>query len=104
MGEILNEMCRRSIVHWQEVPKSASTPNNNISLFWLYYVDRSRLKQQLLWNVYQSILNLRVRFRVETARVLPLESRRDSLNQKERKALNEGRRIEDVLERSFLVL
>jgi len=100
--EILNAMVRRYIVTWQEVPRSANTP---LSLsYWLYYVDRRRVELAILQNVMQATLNLRVRFRAESAKVVPLESRRDSLSGKEQKALYEGRRTEDILERSFLVL
>eukprot|EP00428_Durinskia_dybowskii_P006151 CAMPEP_0170293712 /NCGR_PEP_ID=MMETSP0116_2-20130129/46963_1 /TAXON_ID=400756 /ORGANISM="Durinskia baltica, Strain CSIRO CS-38" /LENGTH=321 /DNA_ID=CAMNT_0010545229 /DNA_START=50 /DNA_END=1013 /DNA_ORIENTATION=+ len=100
--EVLNEMVRRGIVSWQEVPRTGSTLL--VASFWLYYVDHRRIESTLLWSVMQSILNLRVRFRVECAKNLPLESRQESLSKKERRVLNEGRRAEDILERAFLVL
>jgi len=100
--EVLNEMVRRFIIYWQEVPKSANTPLS--ASLWLYYVDRRRVKLALLQNAVQALLNLRIRFRVESAKVVPLEARQDSLTAKERADLKAGRRVEDVLERSFLVL
>jgi len=100
--EVLNEMVRRFIIRWQEVPKSANTPLS--ASYWLYYVDRRRVELAVLQSALQAVLNLRTRFRAESAKVVPLESRRDSLTAKERAMLNEGRRTEDILERSFLVL
>mmetsp|Transcript_3578 Transcript_3578/g.11265 ORF Transcript_3578/g.11265 Transcript_3578/m.11265 type:complete len:287 (+) Transcript_3578:1829-2689(+) len=100
--ETLNEMVRRFIICWQEVPKNASTPLS--ASFWLYYVDRNRVQHTILQNVMQAALNLRMRFRVESLKVIPLEARQDSLTARERSELKAGRRKEDVLERSFLVL
>lgn len=100
--EVLNAMVQRCVVSWQEVPRSANTPLS--ASYWLYYVDRRRVELSMLQSVLQAALNLRVRFAAESAAVEPLESRRDSLSARERAALNEGRRIEDILERSFLVL
>lgn len=99
---ILNDMVRRGIVQWQEIPKNATLPI--ISSYWLFYTDPRRLQSVLLWNVTRSILNLRVRFRIEMQRGAPLESRRDSLTKVERLRLKAGRRSEDILERSFLVM
>lgn len=100
--EVLNAMVQRCVVSWQEVPRSANTPLS--ASYWLYYVDRKRVEMTMLQSVMQASLNLRVRFAAESVAVEPLESRRDSLSARERAALNEGRRIEDILERSFLVL
>mmetsp|Transcript_24272 Transcript_24272/g.61859 ORF Transcript_24272/g.61859 Transcript_24272/m.61859 type:complete len:600 (+) Transcript_24272:108-1907(+) len=100
--EILNEMVRRSIVNWQEVPRGGGAPLT--ASFWLYYVDLRRLNASLLWNVLQAMLNLRVRFRLEVDKGRLLESRQGSLTKKEIHALKEGRRKEDIIERSFLVL
>jgi len=100
--EVLNAMVQRCVVSWQEVPRSPNTPLS--ASYWLYYVDRRRVELTMLQSVLQAALNLRVRFASESAAVEPLESRRDSLSARERAALHEGRRIEDILERSFLVL
>jgi len=100
--EVLNAMVRRSVVNWQEVPRSSSLPL--VTSYWLYYVDRRRLESALVWNVLQAILNLRVRFRQEMAKGAALESRANSLTKRERHMLFAGRRVEDILERSYLVL
>mmetsp|Transcript_104689 Transcript_104689/g.207993 ORF Transcript_104689/g.207993 Transcript_104689/m.207993 type:complete len:566 (+) Transcript_104689:113-1810(+) len=99
---VLNAMVQSCVVSWQEVPRSANTPLS--ASYWLYYVDRRRVELTMLQSVLQAALNLRLRFAAESAVVEPLESRRDSLSARERAALNEGRRIEDTLERSFLIL
>jgi len=54
--------------------------------------------------VFKTILNLRVRFRAENAKMWALESRAASLTAEERSKLLSGRRTEDILERSFLKL
>lgn len=100
--EILHAMITRGILTWQEISRGANSPL--VASYWLHYVDRRRLEASLTWNVLQAILNLRVRFRVEMERGQLLESRQDSLTKKELQALNAGRRVEDILERSFLVL
>jgi len=104
--EILNAMVLRHIVHWQEVAKREST--NSLQpfggSFWFYYVDRKHLDMCMLHDVYQALLNLRVRFRTVVANTAPLESRAASLTSEERANLASGRRNEDILERSFLVL
>ncbi|CAE8720054.1 unnamed protein product [Polarella glacialis] len=100
--EILNNMVRRSLVQWQQVPRSSD--NAICSSYWLYYVDKQRVESALEEGALRALLNLRVRFCHESAKVVPLESRVNSLTAKERIALREGRRTEDILERSFLVL
>jgi len=100
--EALNEMVRRAIVNWQEVPRNSSLPL--VASYWLYYVDHRRLESALVWNVLQAILNLRVRFRQEMANGAALESRAGSLTKREKHMLRAGRRVEDILERSYLVL
>lgn len=100
--EILNGMCRAHVVNWQELPKSSTGPYTGA--FWMYYVDHKRVELMMLQGVLQSLLNLRVRFRVESRKTAPLESRVSSLTSAERVRLQSGRRMEDILERSFLVL
>jgi len=99
--EILNAMVRRHIVLWQEVPKIAGLL---VSSFWLFYIDRNRVQLALLEQVFQTVLNLRIRFRVESAKTARLESRVHGLSSQEREQLHAGRRTEDILERSFLML
>lgn len=101
--EILNNMVRSHFVHWQEVPKGGANPQP-YSSFWLYYVDIPRAEAAMTQNAMQAMLNLRVRFRVESKRTAPLETRVKSLTPMERIKLQNGRRCEDILERSFLVL
>lgn len=101
--ELLNEMVRQSIVSWQEVPRPGAAALLTSS-FWLYYIDKRRMQAALTWNVLQTILNLRLHFRVEVESNRPRESRTESLSRKELHALRDGRRKEDILERSFLVL
>merc|ERR1719203_1060045 len=92
---LLHKMVTHGVIDTQEVPKSeSSTFKMN---FWLYYIDVHRLQLAILEIVVQSILNMRVRFRVENSKVAPLESRRTSLTARELATLNEGCRVEDVL-------
>lgn len=102
--EILNSMVRRGILRWQEVPRSASSPL--IHSFWLYYVDLHRVNAVLLQTALKMILSLRVRFRVQNAKMLPLESRASSggLTPQDRTKLRVGRVHEDILERSWLTM
>mmetsp|Transcript_56989 Transcript_56989/g.124660 ORF Transcript_56989/g.124660 Transcript_56989/m.124660 type:complete len:568 (+) Transcript_56989:413-2116(+) len=100
--QILNEMVRRCVVHWQEVPRTSGSPLS--ASFWLYYVDVRRLQAALVWNVLQAVMNLRCRFRAEVSKGETLESRQHSLTRKELHTLKANRRREDILERSFLVL
>jgi len=102
--DVLNSMVRRSFISWQEVPKSANTPL--AASFWLYYVDRERAKSAMILSTLQAMLNLRIRFRIESAKVAPLESRAATggLLAHERALLQAGRCREDALERSSLCL
>ncbi|CAJ1368861.1 unnamed protein product, partial [Effrenium voratum] len=95
-------MVKSSLLQWQQLARSSdgAVANSN----WLYYVDPRRLGFAVQDLAMQAILNLRVRFRAENARIIPLESRAHSLSAKERQMLKEGRRIEDLLERGFLLL
>lgn len=103
--EVLNNMVLRHIINWQEVAKREFTSQQPFGgSFWFYYIDESHVKICILHDVYQALLNLRVRFRTEVARTAPLESRCNSLNSEEKAKLMAGRRSEDILERSFLVL
>eukprot|EP00930_Biecheleria_cincta_P104685 TRINITY_DN97071_c0_g1_i1.p1 TRINITY_DN97071_c0_g1~~TRINITY_DN97071_c0_g1_i1.p1 ORF type:complete len:527 (-),score=121.50 TRINITY_DN97071_c0_g1_i1:28-1608(-) len=99
---ILNAMVQASLVHWQQVPRSSDGAIANS--FWLYYVDPVQVMAVLEERALRAILNMRIRFRVESARLVPLERSIGSLNAKERGALFDGRRREDILERSGLVL
>eukprot|EP00929_Paragymnodinium_shiwhaense_P012373 TRINITY_DN11944_c0_g1_i1.p1 TRINITY_DN11944_c0_g1~~TRINITY_DN11944_c0_g1_i1.p1 ORF type:complete len:562 (-),score=129.95 TRINITY_DN11944_c0_g1_i1:155-1840(-) len=101
---LLNAMVRARLVNWQEVPKQAAVPL--VASFWLHYVDPKRAEGALLLTAMQSILNLRISLRHQTAKVAPLESRSNtgSLTADERRLLHTGRKQEDTLERSFLVL
>eukprot|EP00747_Dinoflagellata_sp_TGD_P207189 gnl/TRDRNA2_/TRDRNA2_80787_c0_seq1.p1 gnl/TRDRNA2_/TRDRNA2_80787_c0~~gnl/TRDRNA2_/TRDRNA2_80787_c0_seq1.p1 ORF type:complete len:617 (+),score=82.57 gnl/TRDRNA2_/TRDRNA2_80787_c0_seq1:111-1853(+) len=99
--EVLNAMVRSHIVQLQEVPKGGLAPLG--MNFWLYYVNRNRLETALLRRAFHAILNLRIRFREESARTAHLESRPE-LSAEERSKLNAGRRTEDILEQSFLAL
>eukprot|EP00927_Polykrikos_kofoidii_P054990 TRINITY_DN49306_c0_g1_i1.p1 TRINITY_DN49306_c0_g1~~TRINITY_DN49306_c0_g1_i1.p1 ORF type:complete len:571 (+),score=86.76 TRINITY_DN49306_c0_g1_i1:76-1788(+) len=102
--ETLNKMVARSVVMLQEVPKSAAAPL--AASFWLYYVDHRRAEIALFNSVVQATLNMRVRFRVETAKVAPLESRGSfgGLTSQECRELDAGRKREDALERTVLSL
>lgn len=102
--KILNAMVRGFVLNWQEVPKSATAPL--MKSFWLYYVDHSRVEQMMVQSALQGILHLRTRFRVESGKVAPLESRVrvGGLSQRERDKLDGHRRREDQLERSYLAL
>merc|ERR1711953_637583 len=100
--EILHKMALHQFINWQEVPRTSTLPLN--SSHWLYYVDPNRVEQAILQSVMQAVLNLRVRFRVESAKIAPLVSRGNHLTAQERSLLHEGFRTEDILERSFLVL
>merc|ERR1711879_73243 len=66
--EILNAMTCQCLISLQEVPRGLNIPS-----FWLYYVDPKRAEMAVLQSIYQAILNLRIRFRVESAKVAPLE-------------------------------
>jgi len=101
--EILNTMARRSVISWQEVPRASSGPPL-VGSWWLYHVDRKQVEQVMVMLVFKTILNLRVRFRAENAKMWALESRAASLTAEERSKLLSGRRTEDILERSFLKL
>lgn len=100
--EILQAMVRHSVLQLQQVAKSSDGAVANS--VWLYYVDLRRVLANTEDLVLNAILNLRIRFRSENARIMPLESRSNSLTAKERQLLRDGRRGEDLLERAFLVL
>ncbi|CAE7491759.1 polr3c [Symbiodinium natans] len=100
--ELLQAMARSCVLSWQQVARSSDGAVANS--VWLYYVDMRRVVPSMLDLAYNSILNLRIRFRAESARVAPMESRALSLGSRGRQSLRMGRRKEDLLERSFLVL
>lgn len=100
--EILQAMVRHSVLQLQQVARSSDGAVANS--VWLYYVDLRRVLASTEDLVLNAILNLRIRFRSENARIMPLESRSNSLTAKERQLLRDGRRGEDLLERAFLVL
>lgn len=103
--EILNQMCRRHILQWQEVAKGGGARDQPMyGSFWLYYVDRKHVEMSVMHDVLQAILNLRVRFRTEVQKTVHLEGRPRSLTSGERSTLLKSYRSQDVLERSFLVL
>jgi len=103
--EVLNSMTRRHIVKWQEVSKTPGGRDVSLfSSFWLYYVERKSVEMALMHDTYQAILNLRIRFRAEHKKTVPLEGRPMSLTRDERIKFAHGCRSQDILERSFLVL
>ena len=100
--ELLQSMAKNSVLCWQQVARSSDGAVANS--VWLYYVDIRRMVPSMLDLAYNAMLNLRVRFRAESARVAPMESRALSLGSRARQSLRQGRRVEDLLERSFLLL
>lgn len=90
--EILQNMVKHSVLQMQQVARSSDGAVANS--VWLYYVDMRRLSANVVDLALNCILNLRVRFRSENQRLLPLESRAHSLTAKERQQLREGRRVE----------
>eukprot|EP00928_Gymnodinium_smaydae_P081115 TRINITY_DN64690_c0_g1_i1.p1 TRINITY_DN64690_c0_g1~~TRINITY_DN64690_c0_g1_i1.p1 ORF type:complete len:581 (-),score=137.45 TRINITY_DN64690_c0_g1_i1:72-1769(-) len=104
--QVLNAMVRAGFVRWQEIPKSANAPL--MASYWLYYVDKKSVEHAIIQRTLWSILGLRVRFRAEGAQLAALESRASlggqQLTPQDRTKLNAGRKREDALERSFLVL
>eukprot|EP00933_Yihiella_yeosuensis_P022666 TRINITY_DN17815_c0_g1_i2.p1 TRINITY_DN17815_c0_g1~~TRINITY_DN17815_c0_g1_i2.p1 ORF type:complete len:120 (+),score=18.55 TRINITY_DN17815_c0_g1_i2:302-661(+) len=100
--EILYAMLKNSVIRSQQLARSSD--GAVAQSYWLYYIDHKHLMKTLHDNAMQAMLNIRVRFRKESALVVPLESRANSLTAKERIALRDGRRKEDILERAFLVL
>ncbi|CAK9109256.1 unnamed protein product [Durusdinium trenchii] len=100
--EILQSMVKHSVLNLQQVARNSDGAVANS--LWLYYVDMRRVWASTEELVLDALLNLRTRFRSENARIMPLESRAQSLTAKERLLLKEGRRVEDLLERGFLVL
>eukprot|EP00435_Cladocopium_sp_Y103_P074572 s105_g49.t1 len=108
--EILQAMVRHSVLQLQQVARSSDGAVANS--VWLYYVDLRRVLASTEDLVLNAILNLRIRVQrvgsslgaEENARIMPLESRSNSLTAKERQLLRDGRRGEDLLERAFLVL
>lgn len=100
--ELLQSMAKNSVLSWQQVARSSDGAVANS--VWLYYVDIRRMVPSMLDLAYNAMLNLRIRFRAESARVAPMESRALSLGSRARQSLRQGRRVEDLLERSFLLL
>merc|ERR1712054_445823 len=82
--ELLHQMTRRHIIQWQEVAKSQASRGPDFNSFWLYYVDRQHVHMAILHDVFQAILNLRIRFRTEVQKTVHLEGRPKSLSSGER--------------------
>ena len=74
------------------------------SAIWLYYVDKPRARKCLVSMLYQTIINLRRRFRLEVSRQCKIEDRATVLTEPEEEYLQKVHEAQDILELNAIKL
>ena len=114
--KILHRFQTDGLCSAQEVPKVVSAGGATsvsgvsammrsvASAIWLYYVDKPKARKNLATLVFQTIINLRRRFRLEVTRQCKIEDRATVLTELEEEYLKKVHEAQDILELNAIKL